>query len=92
MKAAWNHILRSNLHISLKEPAIYYLQVDWRSKGYGYFLYAGAPERGVLVRMNSKGVGVKAFSSFLGEMKALCWALQDVKQSSGRVQLVFGNW
>lgn len=43
-------------------------------------LYAGHPNAGVLVGLNSKRVEAYKFSSFLGEIKALSWALHDVKR------------
>lgn len=43
-------------------------------------LCARTHENGVLAGLNSKGVGCDASSSFQGEIKARCWALQDIER------------
>lgn len=85
VKATCDHILHLiNLHISLKEPITYRLQVDWSSNSFGYLLYAGAPERGVLVGLNSNRARANASSSFL----ALCWAVEDIRRQLAGISLV----
>lgn len=68
---AWSYILKNNMQLSLQVLAIYDLQVDWSSVGYGYLLYLGASENSVLVGLNSKGAHTEASSSFLGKMESL---------------------
>lgn len=52
------------------EVKVYNLKVDWSKKGFGYILYAGNPEEGVLVELNSEG-SLEDTNSFLGELRAI---------------------
>lgn len=39
----WSYILINSIKLYLKSDT-YHLQVDWSASGYGYLLYAGAPQ------------------------------------------------
>lgn len=53
--------------------------VDYSSKGYGYALFAGSYEEGILIRINSGGGMMETVSSYLGELQAICWALNKTR-------------
>lgn len=46
----------------------------------GYLLYAGDPAEGVILGMGSRGGGKDSSSSYLGELRGVCWALEDTKK------------
>lgn len=70
---------KTNMMLSLKQLAVYHLQGDWRSHGFGYLLFLGHPWHGVMVGLNSKASTSDHSSSFLSEIKGICRALHDVK-------------
>lgn len=43
-------------------------------------LYARSSEDGVVIGQGSKGEGGEASSSYLGELKGVCWALKETKR------------
>jgi len=82
-RRAWARILSSNLWIHLARPEEeMYLECDWSQEGKGYVLYSGPPSEGRIVAMNSRRHAEKGFSSYLGEMKTIQWALSEVKTIS----------
>lgn len=60
-------------------PPKFHLMVDWSTKGVGYALFAGHLRQAILVGINSKEFQEDVSSSFLGELKGLVWALNNVK-------------
>lgn len=67
----WQYILNNNWSLSLmKEVDAYHIEVEWSKDGYGYVLYAGSPDQGLLVGLNSKSNSENS-SSYLGELRAM---------------------
>lgn len=75
----WGTIASRNLRLAHgEEGREWHLMCDWSGAGCGYCLWAGPPDNGHLVAINSKRIG-EVTGSHLGELKALQWALQDIK-------------
>lgn len=55
------------------------MHVDGSHCGFGYILYAEAVEDGTMVGLGSKSVENDLSSSYLCELKGLCWTLEETK-------------
>ena len=77
----WHYILLHNLDLSVFEAcvdAIWTLSVDWSPSGMGYVLFRGPIECRRVVSIGSRSLG-EHLSSHLGELLAVKWSLQQVK-------------
>lgn len=52
-------------------------------------MYARSLEKGVVIGLGSKGESGEANSSYLGELKGACWALENTKCIMQGQQLIF---
>ena len=55
----------------------FHMEVDWAGNGAGYLLYAGERSHHRILATNSRAIRGFPVSSFLGELDAIVWCLQD---------------
>ena len=71
-------ILRNSLtFLRCVESPVFHLEVDWSGAGAGYLLYAGHRSEHRLLATNCRTLRGFPVSSFLGELDAIVWCLQD---------------
>lgn len=79
-KSVWDRIVYENVRLFLNEdPKQFHAQVDWSSQGFVYLLFARLLEKGRLMGLNLRGEESNQASSYLGELRGICWALQNIK-------------
>ena len=71
-------ILRNSLtFLRCTQSPVFHLEVDWSGAGAGYLLYAGHRNEHRLIATNCRALRGFPVSSFLGELDAIVWCLQD---------------
>ena len=72
------HLLRNSLaFLRCVSSPVFHIEVDWSGSGVGYLLYAGHRSDRRLIATNSHAIRGFPVSSFLGELDAIVWCLQD---------------
>ena len=90
-RKVWELVLRNSMSLhrlptnATKESHLY---VDWSGVGTGYALFSGPMSEGLLIGINSRRETNSAVSSMLGELRGLCWALEQVKATTAGTRLV----
>jgi len=91
---AWEYVVKCSVNLSFgdgKSVQEWGLMTDWSSGGMGFALFAGSPEDGRIVSLNSKKVNSN-LSSHLGELMAVKWALESVKVMVSAAPAVVVLW
>ncbi len=71
-------LLRNSLcFLRCVDSPVFHLEVDWSGAGAGYLLYAGHRSERRLLATNCRTLRGFPVSSFLGELDAIVWCLQD---------------
>lgn len=63
----------------------YHVKVDLNKNGFGYVLYVGSPEKGLLVGLNSKS-SLEDSNSFLGKLRAI-FGLCKIPRDSHKISM-----
>ena len=90
-REVWELVLRNSMSLhrlptnATKESHLY---VDWSGVGTGYALFSGPMSEGLLIGINSRREANGAVSSMLGELRGLCWALEQVKVMTAGMRIV----
>ena len=85
-KIVWEYVIEVNCRVQLYPESgdRLHLTVDWCSTGQGYVLWSGQPTQSRVLAIGSRRAADPA-SSVLGELRTLCWALQETMPlSAGR--------
>ena len=90
-REVWELVLRNSMSLhrlptnATKESHLY---VDWSGVGTGYALFSGPMSEGLLIGINSRREANGTVSSMLGELRGLCWALEEVKVMTAGTRIV----
>lgn len=77
-KQIWEKVVRQRTNLCLMgEPAEFQLMMDYSSRGSGYAWFAESYEESKLIIINSRGNVAGAVNSYLGELQAICSALNE---------------
>ena len=78
IRAVAARLIRNSLNFlrCVASPS-FHLEVDWSGAGAGYLLYAGHRSQRRIIATNSRSLHGYPVSSFLGELDAIIWCLQD---------------
>ena len=78
VRAVAAHLLRNSLSfLRCVASPVFHIEVDWSGAGAGYLLYAGHRSERRIIATNSRAIRGFPVSSFLGELDAIVWCLQD---------------
>lgn len=81
VEGVWEYISSKQVRVFLeKSPESFSIKVDWIDKGMGYVLYARELDDGVVMGLRLKGSGDEIAILYLGELRGVCWALEDTKK------------
>ena len=90
-REVWRKVLQNNVRVhrqTTDKPIDCHLYVDWSGVGIGYALFSGTISEGRLISLNSCRETKGPSSSMLGELRGLCWALEQVKVQTAGTRVI----